>query len=172
MKTKFFAGVLVTVIIIGLVFALPTNKGIDKAKDVSPTIDDDGHIVPPQLSENKLTKLVFIRYKPGFQNKPCNNDGVCDSNEKGWCGDCKTKEEPPEEPASTCHGFLSGAKPKWKWTEDYYYNNAGLGVSSALATGKWNNAVSITIFGEGYFSDSAPWGVYDYFNSITYGDYK
>jgi hypothetical protein len=175
MKKILAISLILTVMLVvgGLVFALPANRGIDKAKGVSPVIDDEGNVIP-QLSENELTKIVFIRYKPGFaKDKPCNNNGVCDAGEKGWCGDCKTKEDPvdPVDPTSTCYTFLSGAKPKWNWIEDYYYNDNGLGISSAVATGKWNNAVSGTIFGNGHFSNSAPWGRYDYMNSISYDDY-
>ncbi len=161
-----FIAVIATVLTVGVALALPENRGVDKAREKTP--------VPfPQPSEKDLNKIVFIRFAPGFQkDKPCNNNGVCDSDEKGWCGDCKNGgEEPPEEPITTCYGFLSGAKPHWNWLENYSYNDSGLGTASAWATGVWNAATSATIFGSGESGDY-PWGEYDYVNSISYGDYS
>lgn len=176
MKTKFLIGVLVIItIVIGLVFALPTNRGIDKAKGVSPAIDENGEIKAPpefvaQLPESQLTKVVFIRYAPGFQKeKSCDYDGICDADERGWCSDCKGGEE-PEEPTTACYGFLSGAKPKWNWIENYYYSDATLGTSSASAVSTWESATTGDIFGNG-IAESNPWGIYDYKNSILYDDY-
>jgi len=128
--------------------------------------------VPYQPPESQLKKIVFIRYKPGFAaNKPCDNDGICDSDEKWqFCSDCSKPgddEEPPEE--TSCYGFLSGAKPKWGWIEDYYYESS-LGSTSNWATGKWNDATSATIFGDGYQGEYT-WGDYDYVNAIRYGNY-
>lgn len=126
----------------------------------------------PNLPENKLTKVVFIRYAPGFQqDKPCDYDGICDPEEKGWCADCKGGEEEPLPPEETaCYGFLSGAKPRWNWIEDYYYSNSELESSSALAVSTWEDATSGDIFGDGNSGDYL-WGVYDYKNSVSFGDY-
>jgi len=166
--------VLLTVLAVGVASALPTNRGIGRAKEASSAITDDGVKAPPefvvQLPESKLTKIVFIRYAPGFQkDKSCNNDGVCDSEEKGWCADCKGggEEEPP---TTTCYGFLAGSKPRWNWVENYYYNDSGLETASAWAISVWNGTTSATIFGSG-LSGAGAWGVYDYKNSISYGDY-
>lgn len=172
-------GVVVAVLTVGVASALPANKGIDKAKEVSQAIDDDGNIgappefvipFPPQLSESELTKVVFIRYAPGFQkDKPCNNDGVCDPEEKGWCADCKGNGE-EEPPTTACYGFLAGSKPSWNWLEDYYYSNSSLEGLSASAVATWETPVLEDIFGNGLLG-SSPWGVYDYTNSISFGNY-
>jgi hypothetical protein len=48
----------------------------------------------PQPAEEELRKVVFVRYAPGFQKeKPCDHNGVCDPDEKGWCSDCKKNGE-------------------------------------------------------------------------------
>lgn len=136
----------------------------------------NGINTPPEfvvnLPESKLTKVVFIRYASSFQkDKPCDYDGVCDPDERGWCSDCKGGgEEPPEEPTA-CYDFISGAKPKWNWVEDYYYSTADLGDSSVSAVTTWESATSGDIFGSGV-AESYKWGVYDYINSISYGDYS
>ncbi len=175
MKPKQLISILViTVIVAGLVFALPPNKGIGKAEEKSPAIDEDGNLIAPpefvaDLPESQLTKIVFVRYAPEFQKeKPCDYDGVCDADERGWCSDCKGGEEP--EPTTACYGFLAGSKPKWNWIEDYYYSNSALGASSASAVSTWESATIGDIFGAG-ISESNPWGVYDYKNSILFGDY-
>lgn len=147
----------------GVVLASPGNK---YGKAVTPPF--------PQPAEKDLQKVVFIRYAPGFQkDKPCDYDGVCDPDEKGWCDDCKggepTPTPTPSPEPSACYGFLSGAKPKWDWVEDYYYES-GLGTSSAWATATWEAPTSGDIFGAGV-SGAGNWGVYDYKNSVTYGDY-
>ncbi len=156
-------GVVVAVLGVSAVLALPSNKGIDKA--------------PPEfvaeLPESKLTKIVFIRYAPGFQkDKSCNDNGICDPDEKGWCSDCKNggKEEP--EPETTCYGFLAGSKPKWNWVEDFVYNDEDLAIPSFNAVTTWENSVSGgDIFGAGTDVAGYNWGVYDYINSISFGDY-
>ncbi|MBZ9572912.1 matrixin family metalloprotease [Patescibacteria group bacterium] len=174
-------GAVAAVLTVGVASALPQNDGIDRAKGISPAIDDEGNVVappdfvspfPPQLSESELTKTVFIRYAPGFQkDKPCDYDGVCDPDEKGWCADCKGggEEEPP---TTACYGFLSGAKPKWNWVEDYVYNDGNLAVPSSDAVNTWEAPVSRDIFGDGNYTPGYEWGDYDYVNSISYGDYE
>lgn len=122
----------------------------------------------PEPAEKHLQTVVFIRYAPGFQkDKPCDYDGVCDPDEKGWCSDCKGGEE---EPTTACYDFLAGSKPRWNWVEDYHYSETELAGTSAWATSKWESVTSGDIFGEGYQGAGA-WGVYDYTNSILYGDY-
>lgn len=151
-------GVVGVVLMVGVALAFSANKGVKGPPEFV-----------PQLSESKLTKIVFIRYAPGFQkDKPCNNNGVCDPNEKGWCSDCKNGGEEPSE--TTCYGFLAGSKPSWNWVEDYYYSTSKLGTASEWATGVWNGATSATIFGSG-FSGAGSWGIYDYKNSIVFDDY-
>ena len=167
-----FAAVAV-ILTAGIVFALPSNRGIDKAREVSPAIADEGLKAPPefvaQLPENKLTKIVFIRYAPGFQKgKTCNNDGICDSDEKGWCADCKKEGDISE---TSCYGFLAGSKPRWNWTEDYIYNDGSLSGPFSDAVAIWENPVSGDIFGAGNSGSGYTWGVYDYVNSISSGDY-
>lgn len=172
-------GVVTVVLTVGVALALP-----EKAKIASPAINDAGNVVAPpeedivappsfvtpfpsQLPESELTKIVFIRYAPGFaKDKPCNSNGVCDPNEGGWCSDCKGGEEP----TTACYTFLSGAKPKWNWVEGYYYSTSELGTASAWATDLWNGVTSATIFGDGV-SGTYPWGKYDYYNSISYDNY-
>jgi hypothetical protein len=148
--------------------ALPNNKGIERAS-ISPGVIEPGF--PPQLPESQLNKVIFIRYKPEFaKDKPCNGDGVCDADERGWCSDCKTDSTDPADPSpSTCYDFLSGSKPKWNWLENYHTTT--LIDSSQLAVQKWNNAVSGNIFGA-LAQENALWGVYDYKNSVVYGNYS
>lgn len=178
MKSKLFVSVLVVLIVAGLVFALPTNKGIDKAKEKSPAIDDTtGELrTPPefvaQLPESQLNKVVFIRYAPG-KEPTCDNDGTCEKKEnwKNCPNDC-TKGGNGEEPEpSPCYGFLSGAKPKWNWIEDYYYNETWLKDPSLNAVNTWETPTSGNIFGAGDYSTQYGWGDYNYYNSINYGDY-
>jgi hypothetical protein len=121
----------------------------------------------PQLTEDKLTKIVFIRYAPG-KEPTCDNDETCESGEnwKNCPNDCQKGEETI---SSGCYKFLSGSRPKWNWVEDYYYSD-NLGLTSAWATGKWDAVTSATIFGNG-IAGVYPWGKYDYVNSISYGDY-
>lgn len=147
----------------GVVLASPGNK---YGKALTPPF--------PQPAEKELQKVVFIRYVPGFEKeKSCDHDGVCDAGEKGWCADCKEgKEEPSPTPEPTaCYSFLAGSKPKWNWVEDYYYATADLKTSSVRATGVWEEAsASGDIFGED-LPGGGNWGVYDYTNSILYGNY-
>ncbi len=164
MKKKSLAllvGLVLVLAAVGVVFASPGNKF---GKAVTPPF--------PQPAEEYLQKVIFIRYAPGFQkDKPCDNDGICDPDERGWCADCKGGEEPtptPEE--SACYAFLAGSKPRWNWIEDYAFSGSGLATSSAWATGVWDAATSATIFGSGN-PESGEWGVYDYKNSVLYGDY-
>lgn len=172
--------VAITVLTVSVAWALPQlpeNRGVNKAKLLSPVIDDNTrHVVAPptvpvfpQLPEKDLTKIIFIRYAPGFQkDKLCDNDGACEVGEKGWCVDCKGNGE---EPSIVCYSFLSGAKPKWNRIENYYYSTSELGTSSAWATAKWDDATSAIIFGDG-LSGVYPWGIYDYYNSISFGNYS
>lgn len=124
----------------------------------------------PQPAEKDLQKVIFIRYAPGFQkDKPCDYDGVCDPDEKGWCSDCKGEPTPTPAPTA-CYDFLSGSQPKWNWAENYYYSANNLGNSSAWATATWDEVTSATIFGSG-LSGTYSWGVYDLKNAISYGNY-
>jgi len=148
----------------GVVFASPGNK---YGKAVTPPF--------PQPAEKDLQKVIFIRYKPGFQKEDrCDNDGICEKGENpGLCpNDCsKDKEEPTPTPeTSVCYGFLSGAKPKWNQPEGYYYE-VGLGSVSEWATDTWEAAISGDIFGGGILGNYS-WGIYDYRNAISYGDYS
>lgn len=154
-------GIVGVVLMVGVALAFPVNKGVKGPPEFV-----------PQLSESKLTKIVFIRYAPG-KAPACNDDGVCDPGEnwKKCPNDCFKGGNGNEEPKNTCYGFLTGSKPRWNWVEDYYYNNLGLGTSSAWATGVWNGETSATIFGSGHL-DAGAWGEYDYVNSIVYGDYS
>ena len=146
-----FAVVLIT-LTVGVASALPANKG----REVK---------APP------LTKIVFIRYAPGFkQEKPCNNDGVCNSDEKGWCSDCKSGGE--EAPTTACYDFLAGSKPRWNWVENYVYDDESLAIPSFDAVTTWEAPVSGDIFGVGDYVTGYNWGAYDYTNSISFGDYN
>ncbi len=106
-----------------------------------------------------LQKVVFIHYKKGY-GKP------------SWAGSGgKTKE-------TACYDFLVRSKPKWQWTEDYYYSEgAGLDsdfVGSVLknSTETWDSQVAFDIFGGGYYDyGHHEWGVYDGYNAISFGDY-
>lgn len=143
------------------VFASPGNK---YGKAETPPF--------PQPAEKDLHKVVFIRYAPG-KEPVCDDDGICEPREnwKKCPNDCPKGDEeptpPPEE--STCYGFFSGAKPKWNQPENYYYE-AGLGGVSEWATDTWEAVTAGDIFGgsiPGYYA----WGVYDYRNAISYGNY-
>ena len=79
MKGKFLMGIVLILVISGLVFALPNNRGIDKAKEKSRAIDSDGNVDPP---EHELVRVDFIRYAPG-KEKTCNDNGVCDRGDRG-----------------------------------------------------------------------------------------
>ncbi len=156
-------------------FALPAALPVPQvAKDKSPTIDSEGNVgAPPAdiVPESELTKIVFIRYAPTpkyapAKEKPCNNNGICDPGEGGWCADCKGEESP----TTKCYGFLSGSKPRWNWVEDYYVDDSTLATSSAWATGVWDTATTATIFGSSA-SGAGAWGVYDQKNSIVFGNY-
>lgn len=174
-------GVVAVVLTVGVAFAgrqLPENNGTKIAKEKSPVIESDGNngievkappTVPafPQLPESELTKIVFIRYTPKFAKKPCNNDGTCDVDEGKWCADCREDEE---EPTTACYDFLAGSKPRWNWIEDYYYGDLSLKTPSANAVSTWKEATSGDIFGNGV-PGNFDWGVYDYTNAISYGDY-
>lgn len=170
------------VLVVSVAYALPTNRGIDRAKGRSPVIDEDTRevVAPPtvpvfpQLPESELTKIVFIRYAPGFQKeKFCNDNEVCEPElgEKWqFCSDCPKPGGEEEEPTTACYDFLAGSKPRWNWIEGYYYSISELGTASTWATGVWKGATSATIFGDGV-SGTYPWGEYNYYNSISYGDY-
>lgn len=174
---KILLGILIAVVIgvltVSAAYALPANKGVNKAKEVSPAITDNGIKAPPefvaQFPESQLTKVVFIRYAPG-KEPACNDNGVCDVGEnwKKCPSDCP-KNGGDEEPGTACYEFLTGSKPKWSWIEDYYYT-IELETASVWATSVWNEATSVTIFGNGYLG-AGIWGEYDYTNSIVYGDY-
>jgi len=170
------AGVAVAVLAVSVALALPSNRGIEKAAEVSPAIEDDGTVrAPPefvaQLPESQLSKVFFIRYAPG-KAPACDNDGVCEKKEnwKNCPNDCKkgNGEEPPE---TTCYGFLAGSKPHWNWVEDYYYADSSLAGPTANAVATWEAATASDIFGNG-IAGVYPWDVYDLKNSISYGDYK
>lgn len=170
--------IVAAVLTVGAAFALPILSVPDAAKIASRAIDENtGELkVPPEfvaeLPESELTKIVFIRYAPGFQkDKPCNNDRTCDPGEKGWCADCRGggEEEPP---ATACYDFLAGSKPSWNWVENYVYNDENLAVPSFDAVTTWEAPVSGDIFGVGSYATGYNWGVYDYENSISLGDYE
>jgi hypothetical protein len=144
---------------VGVVFASQGNK---YGKAVTPPF--------PQPAEKDLQKIIFIRYAPGKEPLPvCDYDGVCEPREnwKTCPSDCPKEEEP----TTACYAFLSGAKPKWNWVEDYAYSETGLGTSSAWVTGTWEAPTSGDIFGTGV-SGTYPWGVYDYQNAVSYGNYS
>jgi hypothetical protein len=151
-------GVMAVVLLTSVAWALPTNK---KAQGPPEFV--------PQLSESKLTKIVFIRYAPG-KAPACNDNDICEPGEnwKKCPNDCKKQDEEPEEPA--CYEFLAGSKPRWNWVEGYYPVSS-LSSVSAWATNVWNKATSATIFGN-ELSGPGPWGDYDYKNSIVFGNYE
>ena len=188
---KVLIGFLVCVLLLGTLVSialalppndLPDNQGIEKAEQVSPAIDD-GQRIPPNVvppveppfpHESEMTKVVFIRYAP---DKPtvcpkltCNEDGICDADENPSCVDCK-KDTGDEEPTlSTCYGFLSAAKPKWKVAEPYYASGSLLSLSGD-ATDTWEIPASKEIFSIG-IEGNAPWGQYDGMNSVSFSNYE
>jgi len=77
---------------------------------------------------------------------------------------------PTPTPATTCYGFLSGAQPRWQWVENYVYTTGDLALITKWADDSWGNLTSAQIFGYGG-RGNLPWGVYDGYNTITFGDY-
>lgn len=157
-------GVVLILAAVGVVFASPGNKF---GRAATPPF--------PQPAEKDLQKIIFIRYAPG-KEPVCNDNNVCEPKEnwKNCPKDCpKGGEEPTPTPApgeSACYAFLTGARPKWNWVEDYKYTESGLKTVSDWATDTWDKATSATIFGDGLPGDY-PWGVYDLTNSVSYGNY-
>ena len=167
-----FSAITFSILTISIAFALPNNVGVNKAKEVSPAINEEGVVVAPpefvlQLPESRLTKVVFIRYAPGKAPK-CDNDGICEAgeNSKNCQNDCPANDE-----TSACYGFLSGAKPKWNWVEDYHYSTSTLALPTTLAVSIWEGATAAEIFGNGFLG-SFNWGIYDYKNAVSYGNYS
>jgi hypothetical protein len=123
---------------------LPSEKRIDNSK---------ADKFPPGLQ-----KVVFIHYKKGYGKPP-------------WAGG----GEKPKDTA--CYDFIAKSKPRWQWTEDYYYvEGAGLdkdfvGKVLTISTETWDSQVTFNIFGNGYY-EYHPWGVYDGYNAINFGDYE
>lgn len=161
------------------VLAFPSNRGIDKAKEVSSVVTDEGVKAPPEfvadLPEGELSKVVFIRYAPGKETAPTCGNTVCEPKEnwKDCPSDCSKGgggEQPTPAPGTACYDFLAGSKPRWNWVEDYSYSSNDLGTSSSGTVSTWDAATTATIFGNGTLG-SYPWGVYDYKNAISYGDY-
>lgn len=165
-KTLALMGIVMTAILVlsGMVVASPPNRGTDTANAPPEFVED--------LPESKLTKIVFIRYAPGFQKeRPCDGDGVCGPDEKWqFCSDC-SKPGGEEEKPTACYDFLAGSKPRWNWVEDYYYSDSTLENPSDSAVSTWEGATSGDIFGNGV-SESNPWGVYDNKNAISFGNYE
>jgi len=163
---------------IGLVSALPTLPRLPEQAEISPVINEGALDVPPvmppfpDLPESQLSSVTFIRFAPEIfgKEKYCDEDGICEPElgERGFCSDCKDEQEPEPTP---CYDFLYKSKPRWNWPEDYYYSDPELGTVSVWATGVWDAETSATIFGNAV-SDSYPWGIYDYYNSVSYDDYN
>ena len=191
-------GVVTVVLTVGVALALP-----EKAKIASPAIDNAGDVVAPpeedvvappafvtpfpsQLPESELTKIVFIRYAPGFPKvKPakavCDDDVVHPSEQCGEpglsecpagsvCINCKCVVEEGVTPTA-CYAFLSGSKPKWNWVEPYLYSDENLAVPSLNAVTTWEAPVARDIFESGTFGIYT-WGVYDEKNSVSFGNYE
>jgi len=130
---------------------------------------------PYQPPASELKKVVFITRAESMERvfSACNENLICEKKEnwKNCPSDCKKGGDDDEPKDTACYDFLSGAKPKWNWVEDYWSNDLNLLSSSNWATSVWNNAVSTQIFGNGH-SGYYPWGEYDLFNGITYGNYS
>ena len=164
---------------VGLVYALPSLPNLPPKAEISPVINNGVLEVPPpavippfpDLPESQLSSVTFIRFAAEFfgKEKYCNENGICEPElgERGFCSDCKGEQEPEPTP---CYDFLYKSKPRWNWPENYYYSDEGLGIVSGWATGVWDAATSATIFGSAV-SESYPWGIYDYYNSVSYYDY-
>ncbi len=168
---KFISALILTLafmlVTTSVAFALPANRGIDTAKTASPVIDENGQVSSP--AESELTKIVFIRYAPGV-SPLCDNDGICEPGEsiKKCPNDCQNTGDSQ---TAACYGFLSGAKPRWNWVEDYYSNDSNLQSIATWATALWDSLTSKTIFGSSLAGDY-PWGVYDLKNNISFGNYS
>jgi len=152
---KYFASVLIVSLFIGLAFA---SAPITKAKDKK-----------PDIPEKELEKIVFIHYKKPAKH-PCNNDGVCDADEKPSCADCKNGSGSKKE--SSCYKFI-GRNVKWRWTEDFVVSTSLSPNQSTIDTSAntWDEQVPFDIFADISRVGDYPWGVYDYNNSISFGDY-
>jgi len=161
----------------------PDGQGIERASEVSHAVSiEDGQLVLPNQSaggqpslpqpkESELTKIVFIRYAPDRlpAKVSCDGDGVCESGENASCADCKGTDEAVK---TTCYAFLSGAKPKWPQAEPYLASSALLKSVSDVATSTWEAPVRKDIFLGTATIGSAPWGQYDFINSVSFGDYS
>lgn len=170
---------LVILVVLGLTilaaqsaFALPQNRGIEKAQELSPAIDGGKIKAPPDfvasLPESQLQSVFFIRYAPGKSPAATCGNGVCEAGEnaKKCPGDCGGGGEP-----TACYAFLSGARPKWNWVEDYFYGSSDLAQPIAEAVAIWEGATSGDIFGNASAGNST-WGAYDQKNVVVYGNYS
>jgi len=172
---KVILGILIGIVVLGISGVvvgkiIPANE---KAGDNSVAINNvaGGSV----LTLPSLEKIVYIHYKKGF-GKPgteCGN-GVCEPSEnKNNCpADCGGGEEPPEEPSSSCYGFLANGV-KLTTTEDLVIH-PDLDVSTILtATQEWDDNTTTSLFGSYTVDDTANWDsqVPDGRNEFSFGNY-
>ena len=172
MKTRFFVfilmGVLVTAVV-SIAFAA-SDKANDKAKEKAP----------------KLEKIEFIHWKKGFAKPPCNNDGVCDPDEKPSCSDCKSNgggEDPPTT-ESSCYAFMGQYGKKlleWRTLPVQYvinpqnpYGHSADFITTEItaAVDEWDYYAIPDLISDSYEVNSeVEYGVADGKNAIVFGDY-
>ena len=130
-----------------------------------------------------LEKIEFIHYKKdsGKAKPPCNHDGICDPEENPSCPDCKSGEEDPTDPTTSCYAFMGQYGKRYlKWINlpvEYKINPTGgpedfgfIGTAISVGAQAWDDATSADLFSlEG--PTEATYNVLDNVNAICFEDY-
>jgi hypothetical protein len=166
MKRSYLMVIFVTLIMIAmisantLIAAGPTNPSRGHAKVVIPP--HAAEIAPGifhlgiALDKGRVVEgyAIITPHKKKFAKPGCNNDGICDPDEKKNCADCKNSGDvEPDPDTSSCFEYTRGAK--WKRVEPYIVNpsnDAGLDhnfIKSNLESdiGEWEFAADRGIIG-------------------------
>lgn len=161
MSGKKLAVLFTTLLLVSLTAAAMLIPAAERARangkaDSAPVIEKaNDHLV---LDTPGLEKRVFIHYA----RPPCNNDNVCDADEKKSCGDCKA---PTEEPDTTCYGFI-GNGVKWRdLPQDYVIdpdNPDGMSKSFitntiSVSASEWDSHTGADLFDSYTIENNASW---------------